>query len=54
MPIEFAETEQQSLACYPTMVQLRSRFSEKDFVNQVKRQMSAGYRLVSLKDNDKI
>ncbi len=54
MPIEFAESEQQILECYPTMGQLRTHLSEFDYLKQVNRQISLGYRLVYLEEENEI
>lgn len=55
MPIALAETDADILACYPVMRELRTQFSEADFLAQVKRQREAqGYRLAYLEEERRV
>ncbi len=53
--IKIAETEDEILACYPVMSELRPHIAKDDFLPQVKRQMAdSGYELVFLTDDGDI
>ena len=43
--VKRAETDAEIAACFPVMAQLRPHLKEADFVQRVRRQMAAGYRL---------
>ena len=43
--IQFAESEKDIRRCHPVMQQLRTQYSEAAFVEQVKKQIPAGYKL---------
>ncbi|MCE5319235.1 MAG: GNAT family N-acetyltransferase [Parachlamydia sp.] len=50
-----ARTVEEIRRCYPVMRHLpQSHISEQDYVEQVQRQMAAGYRLVYLEEGDEV
>jgi len=52
--IEFADTEEKLRDCFAVMVQLRPHLNLDSFLEKVAIQFQAGYRVVYLKDNDKV
>lgn len=53
MEIEEALTDEQILACYDVVMELRPHIkSEDDFLSKVKLQYGMGYRLVYIKDTE--
>ena len=53
MKIRQAGTDKEIVACYPVMRELRPHIPDIEFVNRVRRQEKAGYRLVFVEvDND--
>lgn len=46
--IQLATTDDQILACFPVVVQLRSHLKSQEFVTRVRRQMQVGYHLTYL------
>jgi GNAT superfamily N-acetyltransferase len=54
MRYRFAETDEEILACYPVMAELRPHIMKQDFVHQVRRQQKSGYCLAYLEDGEDI
>src|SRR5262245_44609272 len=54
MLCRFAETDEEILACYPVMAELRPHIVKQEFVTQVKRQQKNGYCLAYLEDGEDI
>ena len=54
MLCRFAETDEEILACYPVMAELRPHIVKQEFVTQVKRQQKYGYCLAYLEDGEDI
>lgn len=52
--IEIADTAEKIHDCFPVMVQLRQHLDPDSFIEQVLQQTIHNYRLVYLKDNEKI
>ena len=53
--IKFAETDEEILACYPVMSELRPHIVREDFLPQVKRQLDdSGFQLIYLSDDEEI
>jgi GNAT superfamily N-acetyltransferase len=50
MTIQLATTDNQILACFPVMRELRPQLSSETFLARVRLQMKEGYRLVSAAD----
>lgn len=48
MKIDIASSDEQILACYPVMRELRPHIAEADFLPQVRRQQQGGYQLACL------
>ncbi len=46
--IQIAQTDEEILACFPVMAQLRPHLIERDFVSRVRRQQQGGYLLAFL------
>jgi GNAT superfamily N-acetyltransferase len=54
MHYRFAETDEEILACYPVMAELRPHIVKQEFVNQVRRQQQHGYWLAYLEEGEDI
>ena len=54
MHYRFAETDEEILACYPVMAELRPHILKQEFVTQVRRQQKNGYCLACLEDGEEI
>jgi hypothetical protein len=54
MHYRFAETDEEILACYPVMAELRPHLLKQEFVTQVRRQQKNGYGLACLEDGEEI
>ncbi|NOX42503.1 MAG: GNAT family N-acetyltransferase [Gammaproteobacteria bacterium] len=52
--VEIAKSEQQLIACYPVMAQLRPHLSEQEFISRVKSQMNDGYKLAYITDKNTV
>ena len=52
--ILIAKSDQEIMACYPVVVQLRPSYSEVDFLSQVKKQQENHYHLAYLKIADTV
>lgn len=52
MTINEATTDEAVAGCFPVMQQLRPALSVEEFVDRVRRQQEAGYRLAYLQQND--
>lgn len=53
--IKIAESDDDILACYPVMLELRPHIAHADFLPQVKRQMGeSGFQLVYLSDGGEV
>jgi GNAT superfamily N-acetyltransferase len=52
--VKWAASESELLACYPVMSQLRTHLNRQAFVDQLKRQLSAGYQLVCLQRDGEV
>ena len=52
MNIQIAETDEQILACYPVLKQLRPKLEEHALVDTVRRMQKQGFILVSVNDPD--
>ena len=52
--VKFCEDDDQITAAYPIMDQLRPHLDEADFLEQIRRQMQSGYRLVAAHLGDEI
>jgi len=54
MHYRFVETDEEILACYPVMAELRPHILKQEFVNQVRRQQKNGYCLAYLENEEGI
>ena len=54
MAIRLAASDEDLRSCFPVMKQLRSGYSEDDFVARVRRQGQHGYRLAMLVDGSRV
>ena len=54
MPIRLAESDDDILACFPTMRQLRPHLVRDEFPARVRRQAEQGYRLAMLEDGGRV
>lgn len=54
MSIRVARTDDEILACFPVMKQLRPRYEAQDFMASVRRQEPEGYRLAMLSDDGEV
>jgi len=54
MSIRVAATDDEILACYPVMAQLRPHVRAADFVARIRRQQQEGYRLAGLHAGDRV
>ena len=52
--IKFCEEDDQILAAFPIMAQLRPHLEEAEFYEQIRRLMQSGYRLVSANIDDEV
>lgn len=52
--IRLAETDEQILACFPVVAQLRPHLRQEDFVDRVRRQARGGYQLAAGQANEKL
>lgn len=51
MPVRLADSDDEILACFAVMSQLRPHLAREEFVERVRRQQSDGYRLAFLSDD---
>jgi len=54
LSVRLVQTDEDILACFPVMVQLRTHPLKGEFLDRVRQQEKAGYRLVLLEDGNYI
>ena len=54
MDVHIAESDQEILACYPAMRELRPHIAQADFVARIRGQEQAGYRLAYLRTDAEV
>ncbi len=52
--IQFAVTDEEIMACYPALAELRPHLKREDFLERVRRQQNQGYHLLYLADNNMV
>lgn len=52
--VRLADSRGEIVACYPLMAQLRTHVPEEEYLAQVLRQQSVGYRLVYIAEMDRV
>ncbi len=54
IPVQLAETDEAIAACFPVMHQLRPHLVESEFVDRVRKQQAAEYRLAFIEDAGRV
>lgn len=54
MPVRIAQSDADIRACFPVMVQLRTRLTEEDFIPRIRRQQQGGYQLAMLEHDGRV